>query len=361
MTAEEATNRRSVRSRIGSVFTWPLLIPLVVVDLVFVAISVVFENRHGIDYLHTSPWLLEADGGYSEIWGYAIETSSGRLPAGPGRTCPPAGLVSARAALFLAAFADDEMRLHENKGAWLAEMLAKHLWFPADGFLGLRADDLGEMLVWGLLAVVPLAIVIFFYRRSDSGTRRDVVSMAVLVASLRLLRRRRGPVARALPRRPSGERRGVDRGRRGARRAQPDPVLRGDAPPHAAPSPAVVGHGGDPRHGTGPGQRLSSVAGATRAQPLGVAPRLRVELARVAPDRLPQRVLDVPAPLLGGRDDGEQPLPQLLGAGRRPARPPRASTARPGPPAAPARRPRRRPAATGTPPRSASAAASPPA
>src|SRR3954451_7195891 len=44
--------------------------------------------------------------------------------------------------------------------------------------------------------------------------------------------------------------------------------------------------------------------------------RLGVELAGVAADRLAQRVLDVPAALLGGGDDGQQPLPQLLGAGR---------------------------------------------
>ena len=36
----------------------------------------------------------------------------------------------------------------------------------------------------------------------------------------------------------------------------------------------------------------------------------------VAADRLAQGVLDVPAALLGGGDDGEQPLPQLLRAGR---------------------------------------------
>jgi hypothetical protein len=81
------------------------------------------------------------------------------------------------AALFLAALADDEMRLHENKGAWLAEKLR----FP-EGVLGLRANDLGEMFVWGLLAAVPLAVLVFFYRRSDRWTRRAGIGLAVLVA-----------------------------------------------------------------------------------------------------------------------------------------------------------------------------------
>src|SRR4051794_18057438 len=43
---------------------------------------------------------------------------------------------------------------------------------------------------------------------------------------------------------------------------------------------------------------------------------LGVELPGVAADRLAQRVLHIPAAPLGGGDDGQQPLPQLLGAGR---------------------------------------------
>ena len=44
---------------------------------------------------------------------------------------------------------------------------------------------------------------------------------------------------------------------------------------------------------------------------------LGVELTGVPAHGLPECVLDVPAPLLGRGDDGEQPLPQLLGAGHR--------------------------------------------
>src|SRR5215204_3091520 len=140
------TNLLAARPPIRSLFAWPLFLPLLLVDVAFATVSVVYESRHGIDFLNPSPWLLEADGGYSEIWGYAIEAALvlsllalavlARRPIWTGF-----------AALFLAALADDEMRLHENKGAWLAEKLR----FP-EGVLGLRANDLGEMFVWGLLA-----------------------------------------------------------------------------------------------------------------------------------------------------------------------------------------------------------------
>jgi hypothetical protein len=171
------TNLLSGRPAIRSLFTWPLLIGLVLVDLAFVIVSVVHQSRNGIDLLNPSPWVLEADGGYSEIWSYATEAALvlsllalavlARRPIWAGWS-----------ALFLAALADDEMRLHESKGAWLAEKLR----FP-EGVLGLRANDLGEMFVWGLLAAVPLAVVAFFYLRTDRRTRRAGIGLAVLVAA----------------------------------------------------------------------------------------------------------------------------------------------------------------------------------
>jgi hypothetical protein len=171
------TGLLSARPPIRALFAWPLLLGLVLVDVAFVIVSVVRQSRHRINFLDPSPWLLEADGGYPEIWGYAIQAALvlsllalaviARRPIWVGW-----------AALFLAALADDEMRLHENKGAWLAEQLA----FP-EGVLGLRANDLGEMLVWGLLAAVPLAVVAFFFRRSDRRTRSANIGMTLLVAA----------------------------------------------------------------------------------------------------------------------------------------------------------------------------------
>src|SRR4051794_14566691 len=172
----EKTNAPSAHGRIRSLFALRLLLPLLVVDLALIAFSVVHEIRNGVDVLDPSPWLLETDGGYSEIWGYALEAAlflSLLVLAAASRRA----IWASWGVLFAAALADDKLRLHERKGAWLAEKLH----FP-DGVLGMRANDLGEIFVWGLLAVVPLGAAVLLYRRSNRWTRRASIGMAGLVA-----------------------------------------------------------------------------------------------------------------------------------------------------------------------------------
>jgi hypothetical protein len=168
---------RTGLDRLGPV---PLLAALVGVDLALVCASVVRLVTAGPSL--TDPWLLETDRGWAECAGYAQQAVLAVL------LLALAGLTrhlvwAAYAVLFASALADDALRLHENEGAWLADRLAAHLWFPPDGFLGLRADDLGELLVWGLLAAVPVAAAVLLHRRSDHWNRRASHGMAVLVAA----------------------------------------------------------------------------------------------------------------------------------------------------------------------------------
>ncbi|MGY1692653.1 hypothetical protein [Geodermatophilus sp. SYSU D01105] len=172
----------AARPRVRTLFSWPLLAGLLLVDLAFVVVSVVYEERFGLDLLDPSPWLLEADGGHSETWGYVLQAALA-VSLGTLAVLSRRPVWVGWALLFAAALADDKLRLHENKGAWLADRLTAHLWFPSDGFLGLRANDLGEILVWGLLSVVPLAVVVLFLRSSDRWTRRANLGLAVLVAA----------------------------------------------------------------------------------------------------------------------------------------------------------------------------------
>jgi hypothetical protein len=164
-------------ARLGPV---PLLAALVAVDLALVVASVVRLATSGPSL--TDPWLLETDGGWAEYAGYAQQAVLVVLLLALGW----AGrhlVWAAYAVLYLCALADDALRLHENEGAWLADRLAAHLWFPSDGFLGLRADDLGELLVWGLLAAVPVAAAALLHRRADRWNRRASLGMAGLVAA----------------------------------------------------------------------------------------------------------------------------------------------------------------------------------
>lgn len=167
----------ATRPRLELLFLFPVLVVLVLIDLAFIGFSVVHELGHGVDVLDPSPWLLGTDGGHSEIWGYVQQATLVLLLVAL-TVRSRRGIWAAWAALFLLALADDQQRLHERKGAWLAEKLS----FP-EGVLGLRANDLGEIAVWGLLALVPLAAVVLFHLRSDRRTRRASLGMAVLVAA----------------------------------------------------------------------------------------------------------------------------------------------------------------------------------
>ncbi|WP_369257942.1 hypothetical protein [Geodermatophilus amargosae] len=171
---------RSLRTRIARLGPVPLLAALVAVDLALITASVVRLETAGPSL--TDPWLLETDGGWAELAGYVQQAAIAVLLLALCRVTRHLVWV-AYAAVYLCALADDSLRLHENKGAWLADRLAAHLWFPSDGFLGLRADDLGELMVWGLLAVVPLTAAVVLHRRSDRENRRASLGMAGLLAA----------------------------------------------------------------------------------------------------------------------------------------------------------------------------------
>lgn len=175
----DTSSRPTLLARLASLGPVPLLAALVAVDLALVVAGVVRLEVAGPS--RTDPWLLETDGGVAEYAGYAQQAALVVLLLA---LCWRTGALvwAAYAVLFLGALADDSLRLHETKGAWLADRLAAHLWFPADGFLGLRANDLGELLVWGLLAAVPVLAAVLLHRRSDGRNRRDSLGMAALIA-----------------------------------------------------------------------------------------------------------------------------------------------------------------------------------
>jgi hypothetical protein len=177
MTTEtpELVRPADLRARIAARLSMPVLIALVVVDLVFVAASVWHLARGE----RTGPWVLETDGGFAEQFGYLQQGAAALLLLTLALVTRRA-VFAAWGSLYACALADDSLRLHENKGAWLADRIGEHLWFP-DGLLGLRANDLGEILVWGLLAVLPLAAVVLLHRRSDPATRRASWGVAALL------------------------------------------------------------------------------------------------------------------------------------------------------------------------------------
>lgn len=175
-TGTRAASSAGLRARIVARLSVPVLVALVVADVAFIGVSV----WHLVLGERTGPWVLETDGGHAEQFGYLQQGAVAVLLLVLALVTRR-GVFLAWGSLYACALADDSLRLHENKGAWLADRIGEHLWFP-DGLLGLRANDLGEILVWGLLAVVPLAAAILLHRRSDTDTRRDSLGIAALLA-----------------------------------------------------------------------------------------------------------------------------------------------------------------------------------
>lgn len=180
MTSESISTRVTgparMRARIAAQLSMPLLVALVLADLAFMAVSV----GHLAAGARTGPWVLETDGGHAEQFGYAQQAAVAVLLVAVALVTRR-GVFVAWGSLYACALADDSLRLHERKGAWLADRIDEHFWFP-DGLLGLRADDLGEILVWGLLAAVPLGAAVLLHRRSDPWTRRASLAIASLLA-----------------------------------------------------------------------------------------------------------------------------------------------------------------------------------
>jgi hypothetical protein len=174
-TGTEPTGPAGMRARIIAHLSMPVLVVLLIADLVFITTSV----WHLAVGVRTGPWVLETDGGHAEQFGY-LQQAAVALLLGALALATRRYVFLAWGSLYACALADDSLRLHENKGAWLADRIGEHLWFP-DGLLGLRANDLGEILVWGLLAVVPLAAAVLLHRRSDAATRRASLAVAALL------------------------------------------------------------------------------------------------------------------------------------------------------------------------------------
>ncbi|WP_409329177.1 hypothetical protein [Trujillonella humicola] len=174
MTAQQPRQeaRRTARWPLPRVSV-PTLVVLAVLDLALVVASAL-DGAPGSGP-GDGAFSLETDGGLVEYVGYAHQLALVVLlltlwRLGRGRVW------LAWAAVFTLVLADDSARLHETLGDRAAAAL--HL----QGVAGLRADDLGEVVVWGLLAAAPLLAIVVLHRGSDRDTRAASRGLAALVA-----------------------------------------------------------------------------------------------------------------------------------------------------------------------------------
>ncbi len=181
------------RERLTSVQHWsdplrrthvPLLVVLWAVSAFFVVLSFAPSStaRSLVPALdRTFPaerWGLSVDGGIPEFYGYAMQAViAGLLVILAVRA--RAGVLAAWAAVYLIVLLDDSLRLHEDGANWLGRTLP----VPADHATAL-SEDLGELIVWGVLGLVPLLAVLVLHRRSEPGERSISRAIALLFALL---------------------------------------------------------------------------------------------------------------------------------------------------------------------------------
>ena len=168
-----ATGVLRAGGRAGSGLSLALAV-LLVADLLLIAASVEAQRRGWSDGRYRL-WLLRAEGGWPEQFGHAKEAACAALLLLLWRRTR-SGVFAAWAALFACALVDDRLRVHERVGGWTARQLS----LPE--VAGLQGQDLGELVVWGLAGVFPLAAVAVLHRRSPEQVRAASRGMAVVVA-----------------------------------------------------------------------------------------------------------------------------------------------------------------------------------
>jgi hypothetical protein len=145
-----------------------ILILFLLVDVVLIAL------HGGYQYLGRPRSILfsiELELGYGEVFQYIKEfwivslLVLRSLGSGPFRLSVQ-GLNLAWGLLFLYLLADDSLRIHETLGGIFAQTLGLSAW------LGDKAQDLGEISVSAIAALVLLGLIAWAYRHSSKADRQ---------------------------------------------------------------------------------------------------------------------------------------------------------------------------------------------
>ncbi len=148
-----------------------LVTTVVLVDLVLLAGSLAYLALDGdgarLDpVLGSSAWNADLDASFLELWGY-VQLVGAVVCLAAVWWVRRTGVHLAWALVVATVATDDFLMVHERAGAWLvrADLLRDTL--------GLRAVDVGELLAWALLAVVPGVLLVVAHVRAPRPARRD--------------------------------------------------------------------------------------------------------------------------------------------------------------------------------------------
>ena len=134
-------------------------------------------HTNGIGPFGSRRWYVDRDRSYMEFLGYVQVIGAGLLLlvlAVRRRIPVDAGWGAALTVVML----DDALEWHETGGTWLERTGS----VPAAA--GLRSQDLGELLTWGVLAAAVLVVLLATHRRSTASARRDSWRLGALIGLL---------------------------------------------------------------------------------------------------------------------------------------------------------------------------------
>jgi hypothetical protein len=142
--------------------------------VVFIVLHVLYTYT-GV--LESSLYSLLRDRGYAEFFQYTKELWVALLFVLLGIK-HRRGLYGVFSLLFIYFLMDDYLEIHENLGRLLSEL------FRFQPVLGLRAIDLGELLVSAVFGLLFVLAIVLLYILSDRTARRIALHLIVLLALL---------------------------------------------------------------------------------------------------------------------------------------------------------------------------------
>ena len=157
-------------------FTYPVTVLfalLLMADLGFALVHVVYKFNY-ISHPHFS---IDRDGSYAEVYQYLKEFWIVCLLLLIA-VREKAVIYLAWAFIFLYMLADDSMRIHEMVGGILTRS------YQLQPVFGLRAQDIGELLITGLVAAVLFSFLFLAYYFASPTARRVTHYLLLLVAGI---------------------------------------------------------------------------------------------------------------------------------------------------------------------------------
>lgn len=151
-----------------------ILLIILAGDLFFIVMHILFILS---DMVSDSSFYLAQDRGYAELYEYIqLLIIVGLFAFYSIRT--KMWLYTHWMAFFTYYFLDDSLQIHETVGYWLVSILG----IPS--FLSLRAQDVGEIGMYGVIGLFFLSTFTTSYRVSDDSSRRFSHVLILFIAAL---------------------------------------------------------------------------------------------------------------------------------------------------------------------------------